>query len=495
MFRFSKIASIRLLMIAAQLLLIAFVVHWISLQYREQKMRLNEATALSFSEAREQVFDTILLRHFINPAMDSTTQYKFDFKINTDSMRRGFLEQRSSGQIKGAIPVLATGSSITVRMSDSSMPECAPGITKIAFADCDQQNVVLQGVKLFIHKTQDAKGSVSFTDSLISSFDTTSLKKIFAAKLGAISSKLKPVWIVQTDSTQKKSGKRNSEFVFYVNGKVLKAEVQHIQSYIIGKIYPQLIFALLLLLLTAASFIIAFRSLKSQIQLNAIRNDFVRNISHELKTPVATVKVALEALETFNVKADPVKSDAYIHMASQEIDRLELLINRVLSSSVQSDSSQVMQPQMIDLRQLVDEVLLTLQPRFEKEHAVIDFVHDTGPFEIMADRLHVQGVLLNLIDNSLKYTVKEPEIKIELSGRASEILLTVSDRGIGIPDEYLRKVFGKFFRVPTGDRHNVKGYGLGLSYASMVMKMHKGSITAAQREGGGCVFTVVFPTC
>jgi len=113
-------------------------------------------------------------------------------------------------------------------------------------------------------------------------------------------------------------------------------------------------------------------------------------------------------------------------------------------------------------------------------------------FFVDADKLHVHGVLVNLIDNSLKYTCKKPKISIDLTQNEKETILTISDNGIGIPDEYLNKVFDKFFRVPTGDKHNVKGYGLGLNYAALVMKHHGGKISVENLDEGGCRFTLNF---
>ena len=109
------------------------------------------------------------------------------------------------------------------------------------------------------------------------------------------------------------------------------------------------------------------------------------------------------------------------------------------------------------------------------------------------DKLHIHGVLVNLIDNSLKYNQMKPKISIGIYQNEKETKLTIDDNGIGIPDEYHNKVFDKFFRVPTGDKHNVKGYGLGLNYAALVMQHHGGSISVDNLDGGGCRFTLIFP--
>lgn len=230
------------------------------------------------------------------------------------------------------------------------------------------------------------------------------------------------------------------------------------------------------------------------MELNIIRNEFVANISHELKTPVATVKVALEALQTFDLKNEPVKADEYIRIAQAEMNRLDMLVQNVLTSSIYDGASNgFMQPERVSLKSIINEVTQSMQIRFQQMNAQLTVDAEGFDFNINADRLHVHGVLINLIDNSLKYVESSPKIAVKLWEENSRVILTVSDNGIGIPDEYISKVFDKFFRVPTQNRHNVKGYGLGLSYAAMVMKQHKGTIGVENLKEGGCRFTLSFP--
>ncbi|MBK6964234.1 MAG: HAMP domain-containing histidine kinase [Bacteroidales bacterium] len=273
----------------------------------------------------------------------------------------------------------------------------------------------------------------------------------------------------------------------------IDAGVEGYRLVILRGIWPQFIFALLLVLLTASAFILSFRSLKAQVLLNEQRNDFIRNMSHELKTPVATVKVALEALKNFNRRNDPVLMDEYLDMATAETNRLEMLISRVMNISASNGELIKPNPEQTDMGDLIREVLQAFKPRIEAEKAIVTVNLPDESITENIDRLHLQGVILNLIDNSLKYSIPPAEIEIVLSSDKNGIRITVADRGIGIPAEYRSRIFEKFFRVPTGDRHNVKGYGLGLSYAEMVMKQHGGSITYAERSGGGSIFSLTLP--
>jgi K+-sensing histidine kinase KdpD len=112
----------------------------------------------------------------------------------------------------------------------------------------------------------------------------------------------------------------------------------------------------------------------------------------------------------------------------------------------------------------------------------------------MIDKLHIHGVIINLLDNTLKYSFRKPLIRIFISGKSDSVVLKISDNGEGIPKEYLPRVFDKFFRVPKGNIHDIKGYGLGLSYAKLVMEQHSGSISVRNLNEGGCEFTLIFPS-
>jgi two-component system phosphate regulon sensor histidine kinase PhoR len=131
--------------------------------------------------------------------------------------------------------------------------------------------------------------------------------------------------------------------------------------------------------------------------------------------------------------------------------------------------------------------------QFSTHHARIDLQVEGSYFTILADRLHITSVIFNLLDNALKYSKDNPDIRIRLQHQTDSILLQVADKGIGIAPDYKAKIFDKFFRVPSGDHHNIKGYGLGLSYVAHVVKQHGGSITVESEPGKGSTFTVKLP--
>jgi len=169
-----------------------------------------------------------------------------------------------------------------------------------------------------------------------------------------------------------------------------------------------------------------------------------------------------------------------------------LLVDNVLRISSYEAKGVDLQKEEIDLRNLVSEVVASLKIQFEKANASVktDFAGDN--FTIHGDRLHMASVIYNLLDNALKYSRNEPQIDISLVDKGNELELTVTDKGIGIPTEYQHRVFEQFFRVPEGNRHTVKGYGLGLSYVSHIVKEHGGDIQVKSVPGDGTRFTIRF---
>jgi two-component system phosphate regulon sensor histidine kinase PhoR len=223
-----------------------------------------------------------------------------------------------------------------------------------------------------------------------------------------------------------------------------------------------------------------------------MKTDLISNITHELKTPIATVGVAIEALKNFNAIQDTRRTNEYLDISQQELQRLSLLVDKVLKLSMFEKKEIELQKQHFDMGQLAEEVLASLRLQVEKLQAKIQ-ISKEGPLEFWGDRLHWQSVIFNLLDNALKYSQSQPEISIAITGTEEQLMLEVADNGIGIPEGYQNKVFEKFFRVPAGDTHNAKGHGLGLSYVAQVVRQHGGDIKLESQEGSGSTFTITLP--
>jgi two-component system phosphate regulon sensor histidine kinase PhoR len=262
--------------------------------------------------------------------------------------------------------------------------------------------------------------------------------------------------------------------------------------YLLRQITPQLLFSLFLLGVVIISFLSLYRNLMAQQKLAGIKNEFISNITHELKTPIATVSVAIEALKNFNAMADPAKTREYLDISQNELQRLSLLVDKVLKLSMFEKKEIELKIEPVDLKSLVDEVVSSMRLQFEKLNAQVSVDVD-GNSTIEGDKLHLISIIYNLLDNALKYSKGNPSIQVVLKEEAGNVQLSVTDNGIGIPPQYKDKIFEKFFRVPSGDKHNAKGYGLGLSYVLHVVKKHHGEIAVDSQPGIGSRFTIKFP--
>ena len=281
--------------------------------------------------------------------------------------------------------------------------------------------------------------------------------------------------------------------VGFLSKNAYQASFEAPTSFLLRKIAPQILLSLLLVAFTAISFSFLYSNLLAQRRLTLMKNDFISNITHELKTPIATVNVAIEALRNFDALQSPERTKEYLDISASELQRLSLLVDKVLKLSMFENKDIELQKSNFNLKELVEEVMHSMRLQFEKNKATVSFKTAGDPFSIEADRLHITSVIYNLLDNALKYGGNQPEIKVELAATPHEFTLRVEDNGIGISPEYAKKVFEKFFRVPSGDHHNIKGYGLGLSYAAHVIQQHGGTIAVESQAGKGSVFTIKLP--
>lgn len=264
-------------------------------------------------------------------------------------------------------------------------------------------------------------------------------------------------------------------------------------SYIAGKLRLPVLVGLLLLGFTIISFVFLYRNLLAQKRLAAVKNEFISNITHELKTPIATVNVAVEALRNFNALQNPERTREYLDISALELQRLSMLVDKVLKLSMFENKEIELNKEDVDLHQLAAEVIAGMKLQLEKAGAVIQLTTTGDGFTIQADKLHITSVLYNLLDNALKYSRESPAIDIHLLRETHFVAITVTDNGIGIPAAYKNKIFDKFFRVPSGNHHNIKGYGLGLSYVHHIVMQHGGLINVESTEGRGSTFTIKLP--
>lgn len=286
----------------------------------------------------------------------------------------------------------------------------------------------------------------------------------------------------------------NSVSIGFSKPVTFRMDVGGTLGYIMRKMSPIILVSFLLISITVLSFVLLFRNLMRERKLTQLKSDFISNVTHELKTPIATVSVAIEAMKKFNVLQNPARTQEYLNISTNELQRLSLLVDNVLRLSMFEKKQIQFKKETFDLVQLINEVTESMKLQFEKQSAQVSIELSGTNFIIEADKRHIASVIYNLLDNALKYTTSRPAIQVEVLDESTYIELRVSDNGIGISQEYKSKVFDQFFRVPTGDHHNTKGHGLGLSYVRHIVQSHHGLIELKSELNKGSTFIIKLPS-
>ena len=295
------------------------------------------------------------------------------------------------------------------------------------------------------------------------------------------------------DSNQTKNSLYSRPFMDLTTHIKYAVKLQAFHNYLLHSIRPEILISLLLITIIAMSFGLALRNIIKQSKLMQMKNDLISNITHELKTPISIVSVALEALQNFNASDDSIKRQEYLDISQHEINRLSSLVEKVLRNAIHTEKEWQLSREWFDMRDLISQILKSMQLQFEKVNAQVAFNVETENYMYYGDRLHFSSVIYNLIDNALKYCKGVPRLNISIKQEANNLLLVFADQGIGIEKQYLSNVFDRFFRVPNENIHNYKGYGLGLSYVQNVITKHDGRITVSSKINEGTSFSIQLP--
>lgn len=246
-----------------------------------------------------------------------------------------------------------------------------------------------------------------------------------------------------------------------------------------------------LILVCSFSFVYLIVSVFRQKRLSEIKSDFINNMTHELKTPITTVSVALELLSDDD---NSLLQNKNYKIANNQLNRLGSIVEKVLKVAAFENSDIDIHKEEINCREWLENILTQSEPILQQKMADLQVVIKPEDITLFADRAHMTNVMHNLLDNALKYNDKDRvEILLSISEDNVNTIIQITDNGIGIPTSYIGKVFDSFFRVPTGNIHNVKGYGLGLSYVRSIVGFHKGNISVDSTIGMGTTFKIYLP--
>lgn len=515
------------LMTASMLLLTSFVLYWLLSQYNVQQQVLRKELLTDITALQHKIADSIILEKYLGPTLKHNKDPLFTInplkKKNGDtfaSLTRNTITFHSSSNdpkvldsIKKAMVVkMDTGrmffATVTMTNEDSTIPEhkiIAPAppkklleninlnttikLNQPGSSDTPIINTLYTVLRTVVKEAM--KDSINKLSVVLEPQDFELVYKEFAKGLSLRNNAMKATWHNDTSAIRPDSTKTMLVHYSIYNNKGSVA-ITGYRAYLLQKLIPQFLFVLLLLAVVSFAFMVTYRAMQRQIKLSEMKDGLISNMSHELKTPVATVKVALEAMDDYDIINNPQQAREYIHMARLETQRLEMLITKALNTSLMEQGKINLQKNNTDIALLTEEIIQSLKLRALQNNTHITLRTKGTNFTMNIDKLHVQGAILNIIDNSIKYGTPPVNINIDIIAQDVTVTVHITDNGPGIPENYIAQVFDKFFRVPTGDMHNVQGYGLGLSYVKQVMQLHNGVAQVNNIPGDGCRFTLQF---
>ena len=251
--------------------------------------------------------------------------------------------------------------------------------------------------------------------------------------------------------------------------------------------------SIFLLAIIAVMFIISLRTIANQHKLDQMKSEFINNMTHEIKTPISTISLACEMLQDDTVAQEQASRTNFVAIIADENARMRLLVETILQSAKMSGSNYRLSTSEVDANRIINHVAQSFRLTLDGRGGTMELHLDANPPTLYADELHLTNLIYNLVDNGIKYSNGSPHITIGTSRDESHFYIRVQDHGIGIAKADQKHIFEKFYRVSTGNVHNVKGFGIGLNYVAQVVRLHHGSISLESEVGEGSTFTVSLP--
>jgi two-component system phosphate regulon sensor histidine kinase PhoR len=258
---------------------------------------------------------------------------------------------------------------------------------------------------------------------------------------------------------------------------------------------PRIIMAVLFTLVIISAFYLTVYTMVRQKKLNVIKNDFINNMTHEFKTPIATISLAVDALKNPKVINNPEKLTYFSGIIKEENQRMNRQVETILKSALMDRQEIQLNKKPLNVHQIIEDVADNFALRLQEKGGDIEIHLNAENDLIDGDEVHVSNLVNNLLDNAVKYSKETvpPHISLTTSNTPKKFVMVIEDNGIGMTKETVKRIFEKFYRAHTGNIHNVKGFGLGLSYVKTVIEGHDGNIKPESTLGKGSTFTIELP--
>ena len=265
------------------------------------------------------------------------------------------------------------------------------------------------------------------------------------------------------------------------------------RQFLLTELWGMLLISIVLIVVIVYTFSYTITILIRQKKISDMKSDFINNMTHEFKTPISTISLACEALEDEELPRSKAFYDNYIEMIREENSRLSILSERILQAAVLEKGELKMHREMVDLHAVIRDVMKNIRIQVEIKDGDFHTNLRAKPSLLEGDKVHLTNLVYNLLDNATKYTPRRPDIRIRTENSGQGITLSIQDNGTGISKHEQKKIFDKLYRIPTGNIHNVRGFGLGLSYVKAIVGEHHGKITIDSEMNKGTLFKIYLP--